>query len=50
MTEQYVLLKDTKDVSYSDIKQFVYSISTVLLKMLYKKQLLIDLDKRFCSI
>lgn len=50
MTEQYVLLaKRYKDVSYSDIKQFVYnSINYSFIKEdAVKKQLLIDLDKRF---
>ncbi|MFV8357791.1 adenosine deaminase, partial [Flavobacterium sp. XS1P32] len=50
MTEQYVLLaKRYKDVSYSDIKQFVYnSINYSFIKEdTVKKQLLKDLDKRF---
>ena len=50
MTEQYVLLaKRYKDVSYSDIKQFVYnSINYSFIKEdAVKKQLLKDLDKRF---
>ncbi|MFV8357418.1 adenosine deaminase [Flavobacterium sp. XS1P32] len=50
MTEQYVLLaKRYKDVSYSDIKQFVYnSINYSFIKeAAVKKQLLIDLDTRF---
>ena len=50
MTEQYVLLaKRYKDVSYSDIKQFVYnSINYSFIKEdAVKRQLLKDLDKRF---
>lgn len=50
MTEQYVLLaKRYKDVSYSDIKQYVYnSINYSFIKeAAVKKQLLIDLDTRF---
>ena len=50
MTEQYVLLaKRYKEVSYSDIKQFVYnSINYSFIKEdTVKKQLLKDLDKRF---
>lgn len=50
MTEQYVLLaKRYKDVSYSDIKQFVYnSINYSFIKEAsVKKQLLKDLDTRF---
>ena len=50
MTEQYVLLaKRYKDVSYSDIKQYVYnSINYSFIKeVTVKKQLLIDLDARF---
>jgi len=50
MTEQYVLLaKRYKDVSYQDIKQFVYnSITYSFIKEdKVKKQLLQDLDNRF---
>ncbi|MFV8377949.1 adenosine deaminase [Flavobacterium sp. LB3R33] len=50
MTEQYVLLaKRYKDVTYSDIKQYVYnSINYSFIKEAsVKKQLLLDLDKRF---
>ena len=50
MTEQYVLLaKRYKDVSYADIKQFVYnSINYSFIKEAsVKKQLLKDLDNRF---
>ncbi|PIF63326.1 adenosine deaminase [Flavobacterium sp. 11] len=50
MTEQYVLLaKRYKDVSYTDIKQFVYnSINYSFIKETsVKKQLLKDLDIRF---
>ncbi|MES2576836.1 MAG: adenosine deaminase [Bacteroidota bacterium] len=50
MTEQYVLLaKRYKDVSYTDIKQFVYnSINYSFIKETsVKKQLLKDLDSRF---
>jgi len=50
MTEQYVLLaKRYKDVSYSDIKQYVYnSINYSFIKETkVKKQLLNDLDSRF---
>ena len=50
MTEQYVLLaKRYKDVSYTDIKQFVYnSINYSFIKEAsVKKQLLKDLDIRF---
>nr|WP_315178196.1 adenosine deaminase [uncultured Flavobacterium sp.] len=50
MTEQYVLLaKRYKDVSYTDIKQFVYnSINYSFIKEAsVKKQLLKDLDSRF---
>ncbi|MFV8393162.1 adenosine deaminase [Flavobacterium sp. LB2P6] len=50
MTEQYVLLaKRYKDISYSDIKQFVYnSINYSFIKEAsIKKQLLKDLDSRF---
>lgn len=50
MTEQYVLLaKRYQNVSYSDIKQYVYnSINYSFIKEdAVKKQLLIDLDTRF---
>ena len=50
MTEQYVLLaKRYKDVSYADIKQYVYnSINYSFIKeVVVKKQLLKDLDDRF---
>lgn len=50
MTEQYVLLsKRYKDVSYTDIKQYVYnSINYSFIKEAsVKKQLLKDLDSRF---
>src|SRR3970282_2686640 len=50
MTEQYVLLaKRYKDISYTDIKQFVYnSINYSFIKETsVKKQLLKDLDTRF---
>lgn len=50
MTEQYVLLtKRYKDVSYTDIKQYVYnSINYSFIKEAsVKKQLLKDLDNRF---
>jgi adenosine deaminase/adenosine deaminase CECR1 len=50
MTEQYVLLaKRYKDVSYTDIKQYVYnSINYSFIKEAsVKKQLLKDLDTRF---
>ena len=50
MTEQYVLLaKRYKDISYNDIKQFVYnSINYSFIKEAsVKKQLLKDLDNRF---
>lgn len=50
MTEQYVLLaKRYKDVSYSDIKQYVYnSINYSFIKEAFvKKQLLKDLDAKF---
>lgn len=50
MTEQYVLLaKRYKDVSYLDIKQYVYnSINYSFIKeAVVKKQLLQDLDSRF---
>ncbi len=50
MTEQYVLLaKRYRDVSYSDIKQYVYnSLEYSFIKdKTVKKQLLLDLDKRF---
>ncbi|WP_348812702.1 adenosine deaminase [Flavobacterium maritimum] len=50
MTEQYVLLaKRYKDISYSDIKQFVYnSINYSFIKEeSVKKELLKNLDKRF---
>ncbi|MDD2673297.1 MAG: adenosine deaminase [Flavobacterium sp.] len=50
MTEQYVLLtKRYKDVSYTDIKQYVYnSINYSFIKEAsIKKQLLKDLDARF---
>ncbi len=50
MTEQYVLLaKRYKDISYSDIKQFVYnSINYSFIKeTAVKKQLVNDLDIRF---
>ena len=50
MTEQYVLLaKRYKDVSYADIKEFVYnSINYSFIKdTAVKKQLLKDLDNRF---
>ena len=50
MTEQYVLLaKRYQNVSYSDIKQYVYnSINYSFIKEdAVKKQLLIDLDARF---
>ena len=50
MTEQYVLLaKRYKDVSYTDIKQYVYnSINYSFIKEpSVKKQLLKDLDSRF---
>ncbi|MGO4905035.1 adenosine deaminase [Flavobacterium sp. W20_MBD1_R3] len=50
MTEQYVLLaKRYKDVTYSDIKQYVYnSINYSFIKEAsVKKQLLQDLDSRF---
>lgn len=50
MTEQYVLLaKRYKEVSYSDIKQFVYnSINYSFIKEAsVKKQLVLDLEKRF---
>ena len=50
MTEQYVLLaKRYKDISYNDIKKFVYnSINYSFIKEAsVKKQLLKDLDNRF---
>ena len=50
MTEQYVLLaKRYKDISYRDIKQFVYnSINYSFIKdSSVKKQLMKDLDNRF---
>lgn len=50
MTEQYVLLaKRYKDISYSDIKQYVYnSINYSFIKETsVKKELLKNLDKRF---
>ena len=50
MTEQYVLLaKRYQNVSYNDIKQYVYnSINYSFIKeAAVKKQLLIDLDTRF---
>jgi adenosine deaminase/adenosine deaminase CECR1 len=50
MTEQYVLLaKRYKDISYSDIKQYVYnSINYSFIKEpSVKKELLKNLDKRF---
>ena len=50
MTEQYVLLaKRYKNVSYTDIKQYVYnSINYSFIKeAVVKKQLLKDLDSRF---
>ncbi|RTY97706.1 adenosine deaminase [Flavobacterium sp. RSP49] len=50
MTEQYVLLaKRYKDVSYSDIKQYVYNSITYsfIKEASVKKQLLQDLDSRF---
>ncbi|RKS92478.1 adenosine deaminase [Flavobacterium limicola] len=50
MTEQYVLLaKRYKDVSYTDIKQYVYnSINYSFIKEAsVKKQLIKDLDSRF---
>ena len=50
MTEQYVLLaKRYKDISYRDIKQFVYnSINYSFIKdSSVKKQLMNDLDNRF---
>ena len=50
MTEQYVLLaKRYKEISYTDIKQFVYnSINYSFIKeATVKKQLLKDLDSRF---
>jgi adenosine deaminase len=50
MTEQYVLLaKRYKDVSYTDIKQYVYnSINCSFIKEAsVKKQLIKDLDDRF---
>ena len=50
VTEQYVLLaKRYKDVSYTDIKQYVYnSINYSFIKEAsVKKQLLKDLDNRF---
>jgi adenosine deaminase/adenosine deaminase CECR1 len=50
MTEQYVLLaKRYKDITYSDIKQFVYnSINYSFIQdNSVKKQLLINLDSRF---
>jgi hypothetical protein len=52
MTEQYVLLaKRYKNISYADIKQFVYnSINYSFIKdVSVKKQLLKDLDLRFKS-
>jgi adenosine deaminase len=50
MTEQYAMLaKRYKDVSYSDIKQYLYnSINYSFIKeSSVKKQLLKDLDSRF---
>ena len=50
MTEQYVLLaKRYKDVSYQDIKQFVYNSITYsfIKEEKVKKRLLRDLDNRF---
>lgn len=50
MTEQYVLLaKRYKDISYADIKQFVYnSINFSFIKEeSVKKELLRNLDSRF---
>jgi adenosine deaminase/adenosine deaminase CECR1 len=50
MTEQYVLLaKRYKDVSYRDIKEFVYNsiIYSFIKEEKVKKQLLRDLDNRF---
>lgn len=50
MTEQYVLLaKRYKDISYADIKQFVYnSINFSFIKdESVKKELLLNLDSRF---
>ncbi|MDP4291981.1 MAG: adenosine deaminase, partial [Bacteroidota bacterium] len=50
LTEQYVLLaKRYKDITYSDIKQFVYNgiIYSFIKDESVKKQLLSDLDNRF---
>ncbi|MBP4143002.1 adenosine deaminase [Flavobacterium sp. P4023] len=50
MTEQYVLLaKRYKDVSYADIKQFVYNSITYsfIKEEKVKKELKADLDRRF---
>jgi adenosine deaminase/adenosine deaminase CECR1 len=50
MTEQYVLLaKRYKDVSYQEIKEFVYNSITYsfIKEEKVKKQLINDLDNRF---
>jgi adenosine deaminase/adenosine deaminase CECR1 len=51
MIEQYVLLASRyKDVSYADIKQYVYnSINYSFIQNEKVKQLLKDLDSRFIT-